>query len=137
MITTRLWRSSASAASRSECLGHQLGLEVARLVAERADDGDVEPSGAEGGVGDAGDLVPGRVQGGGGCADGHGLARADVAGHDAEGGLDDAEADPGNGLAVGLPGEQVPGRDRLAERGAGQAEVRGPRRRAHCAAPWS
>jgi len=31
-------------------LGHQLGLEVAGPVAERADDGDVEPAGAEGGL---------------------------------------------------------------------------------------
>ena len=56
------------------------------------------------------------------------LTMTDVAGDDAEQGFGDAEADPGGGLGVGLAGEQVLGRDRLAERGAGQPEVRGPRR---------
>src|SRR5487761_415652 len=45
--------------------------------------------------------------------------------------IHDAEADPGDGLGVGLAGEQVLGGDGLAERGAGQAEVRGPGRGAH------
>jgi len=54
------------------------------------------------------------------------LTMTDVPGHDAERLLDDAEADPGDRLGVGLPGEQVPGRDRFPERGAGQAEMRGP-----------
>ena len=117
------------------CLGHQLGLQVAGPVAEGAHDRDVEPSGAEGRVGDVDDLVPGGVQRGDGGAQGHGLARADVPGDDAERGLEDAEADPGDRLGVGLPGEQVLRRDGLAERGAGQAEVGGPRRRAHCSSP--
>ncbi len=68
-------------------LGHQLGLEVAGLVAEGADDGDVEAPGAEGRVGDVDDLVPGGVEAGHRGADGHGLAGADVAGDDSEGGL--------------------------------------------------
>src|SRR5487761_1637541 len=45
--------------------------------------------------------------------------------------IHDAEADPGDGLGVGLAGEQGLGGDGLAERGAGQAEVRGPGRGAH------
>ena len=56
------------------------------------------------------------------------LTMADVPCDHAEQGLGDAEADPGGGLGVGLAGEQVLGRDRLAERGAGQPEVRRPRR---------
>jgi hypothetical protein len=112
-------------------LGHQLGLEVAGLVAERADDGDVEAAGAEGGVGDVDDLVAGRVEGRDGGADGHGLACADVPGDHSERGLDDAKADPGDRLGVRLAGEKVAGRDGFAERGAGQAEVGGPRCRAH------
>ncbi len=119
-------------------LGHQLGLEVARPVTQRADDGDVKPAGAEGGVGDVDDLVAGRVQAGDRGAQRHGLACADVAGDHPERGFQDAEADPGDRLVVRGPAEQVPGRDRLAERGAGQAEVRGPRRRAHhdCSCCW-
>jgi hypothetical protein len=117
-------------------LGHQLGLEVAGPVAERADDGDIQPAGAEGGVGDVDDLVPGRVQGGDGGAQRHGLPGADVPRHDSERRLHDAEADPGDRLGVRGPAEQVAGRDRLAERGAGQAEVRGPRRRVHRCCSW-
>jgi excisionase family DNA binding protein len=59
------------------------------------------------------------------------LTMADVSRDDPERRFDHAEADPGDRLGVGLPGEQVPRGDRLAERGAGQAEVRGPRRGAH------
>jgi DNA invertase Pin-like site-specific DNA recombinase/predicted DNA-binding transcriptional regulator AlpA len=55
------------------------------------------------------------------------LTMTDITGDHAEQGLVDAEADPGGGLGVGLAGEQVPGRDRLPERGAGQPEMRGPR----------
>jgi hypothetical protein len=88
-------------------LGHQLGFEVAGLGAERADDGDVKPAGAERGVGDVNDLVAGGVQGGDCGAQRHGLARADVAGDHAGRLLDDAEADPGDGLGVGLAGEQA------------------------------
>ena len=58
------------------------------------------------------------------------LTMTDITGDHAEQDLVDAEADPGGGLGVGLAGEQVPGRDRLAERGAGQPEVRRPRRTA-------
>jgi DNA invertase Pin-like site-specific DNA recombinase/predicted DNA-binding transcriptional regulator AlpA len=69
------------------------------------------------------------------------LTMADVPGDHPERGFHHAEADPGDRLGVGLPGEQVPGGDRLAERGAGQAEVRRPRRGAHrwssCPGSWS
>ena len=58
------------------------------------------------------------------------LTMADLAGDDAEQGFGDAEADPGGCLGVGLAGEQVLGRDGLAERGAGQPEMRRPRRTA-------
>jgi hypothetical protein len=44
-------------------LGHQPGLEVAGLGAERADDGDIQRTRAEREVGDVDDLVAGRVQG--------------------------------------------------------------------------
>jgi len=63
------------------------------------------------------------------------LTMADVPGHDAERLLDHAEADPGDRLGVGLPGEQVPGSDGLPERGAGQPEMRGPRRAARHRCP--
>ena len=112
-------------------LGHQLGFEVAGLGAEGAHDGDVEAAGAEGGVGDVDDLVAGAVQGVDGGAHGHGLAGADVAGDDPEGGLDDTEVDAGDGLGVGLSGEEVLGGDRLAEGGALEPEVGGPRGGAH------
>ena len=65
-------------------LGHQLGLEVAGLGAERPDDLHVEAPGAEGGVGDVDDLVAGGVEGGDGGAHRHGLPGADVAGDHAE-----------------------------------------------------
>jgi len=120
-------------------LGHQLGLEVAGPVAERPDDRDIQAPGAEGGVGDVDDLVAGRVEAGDGGAQRHGLACADVAGDHPERGFHDAEADPGDRLGVRGPAEQVPGGDVLAERGAGQAEVGGPRRGAHrrCSMSWS
>ena len=106
------------------------------LGTEGPDDLHVKAAGAEGGVGDVDDLVPGGVQAGDGGAHGHGLAGADITGDHAEQDLVDAEADPGGGLGVGLPGEQVPGRDRLAERGASQPEMRRPRRPAsHCRPP--
>src|ERR1017187_9645450 len=118
-------------------LGHQLGFEVARLGAERPDDRHIQPPGAERRVGDVDDLVAGRVEAGDGGAQRYGLARADVPGDHPERGLDHAEADPGDRLGVRGPGEQVPGGDGLAERGAGQAEVRGPRRGAHrCSSSW-
>ena len=63
-------------------LGHQFGFEVARLGAQGPHDGDVEPAGAERGVGDVDDLVPGRVQPGHGRPDRHRLPGADVAGDD-------------------------------------------------------
>jgi hypothetical protein len=112
-------------------LGHQLGFEVARLGAQRADDGDVKAAGAEGGVGDVDDLVAGGVQASDGGAQGHRLARADIPGNYSERGFGDAEADPGDRLGVGLAGEQVLGGDPLAERGAGQPEVGGPGRPGH------
>jgi excisionase family DNA binding protein len=59
------------------------------------------------------------------------LTMADIPRDHCQRGFHHAEADPGDRLGVRLAGEQIPGRDRLAERGAGQAEVRGPRRRAH------
>ena len=59
------------------------------------------------------------------------LTMTDVPRDDSQRGFDHAEADPGDRLGVGLAGEQVPGGDRLAERGAGQPEVRCPRRGAH------
>ena len=111
-------------------LGHQLGFEVAGLGAEGPDDLHVEAAGAEGGVGDVDDLVPGGVQAGDGGADRDRLACLDVAGNHPEQGFGDAEADPGGCLGVGLPGGQVPGGDRLPERGAGQPEMRRPRRTA-------
>src|SRR5215469_7861658 len=51
-------------------------------------------------------------------------------------GLGGAEADPGDGLGVGLAGEQVLGGDPLAERGAGQGEVGGPGRPGHGWPSW-
>ena len=71
--------------------------------------------------------MSGAVEGVDGGAHRHGLAGADVTGDHAEGGLDDAEVDAGDGLGVGLAGEEVFGGDLLAERGAPQPEVRGPR----------
>ena len=68
-------------------------------------------------------------------AHGHGLAGADIAHDDAEGGLGDAEADAGDGLGVGGPGEQVSGGDTVGERGVGEIEVGDPRRPAHRRAP--
>ena len=59
-------------------LGHQLGLEVARLGAECPDDGDIQAPGAERRVGDVYDLVPGGVECGDGGAQRHCLARPDV-----------------------------------------------------------
>ncbi len=59
-------------------LGHQLGLEVARPGAQRPDDGDIQPAGAERRVGDIYDLVPGGIEGGDGGAQRHRLARPDV-----------------------------------------------------------
>jgi hypothetical protein len=112
-------------------LGHQLGFEVAGLGAQRADDGDIQPAGAERRVGDVDDLVPGRVQPGDRGPQRHGLPCSDVPGDHSQRGFHDAEADPGDRLGVGLAGEQVLGRDGFAERGAGQAEVRSPRRGAH------
>jgi hypothetical protein len=68
------------------------------------------------------------------------LTMTDVPRDHCQRGFHHAEADPGDRLGVGLAGEQVPGRDGLAERGAGQAEMRGPRRRAHrsssCSCCW-
>lgn len=55
------------------CLGHDLGLEEARLGAERADDGDVKTAGAERGVGDIDHLVRGGFERSGGGAEGHGV----------------------------------------------------------------
>jgi hypothetical protein len=113
------------------CLGHQLGFEVAGLGAERADDRHVQAPGPERGVGDVDHLVAGGVEGGDGGAQRHGLPCSHVPRHHSQRRFDDAEADPGDRLGVRLAGEQVPGGDGLAERGAGQAEVRGPRGRAH------
>src|SRR5260370_992115 len=87
-------------------LGHQLGFEVAGLGAERADDGDIQAPGAEGGVGDVDDLVAGGVEAGDGGAQRHGLPGADVAGDHAERGFHHAEADPGDRLGVRLAGGQ-------------------------------
>jgi hypothetical protein len=101
-------------------------LGLAGPVAGRADDGDVEAAGAEGGVGDVDDLVAGGVQAGDGGAQRDGLPAADVSGDHPEGGFGDTEADPGDGLGVRLAGEQVFGGDPLAEWGAGQPEVGGP-----------
>ncbi len=69
------------------------------------------------------------------------LTMTDVPRDDSQRRFGHAEADPGDCLGVGLAGEQVPGGDRLAERSAGQAEVRRPRRGAHrcssCPGSWS
>jgi hypothetical protein len=118
-------------------LGHQLGFEIAGLGAQRPDDRDVKAAGAKGRVGDVDDLVAGGIQAGDGRAQRHRLARADVAGNYPERGLGDAEADPGDGLGVGLAGKQVFGGDPLAERGAGQPEVGGPGRPGHGCCSWS
>ena len=64
------------------------------------------------------------------------LTMADVSCDHSQPRFHHAEADPGDRLGVGLAGEQVPGRDGLAERGAGQPEVRGPRRWAHRSSSW-
>ncbi len=51
-------------------LAHDFGLVEAGAATQRGDDGDVEASGADGGVGDVDDLVAGAVKLGGGGADG-------------------------------------------------------------------
>lgn len=56
-----------------------------------------------------------------------GLSCADVTGDHAEGVLDDAEVDAGDGFLVGGPGVEVGGRDGFAEGGAFEPEVGGPR----------
>src|ERR1035441_4950958 len=115
-----------------------LGMQHVTGRARGWHDRDIQPPGAERRVGDVDDLVAGGVQGGDGGADRDSLSRSDIARDNPERGLQDAEADPGDGLGVPLAGEQVAGGDGLAERGAGQAEVRGPRRGAHrrCSPSW-
>lgn len=108
-------------------LGHELGSLVAGFCSEGSDDGDVEASGAEGGVGDVDDLVSGGVQCRYGGSDRHGFSCADVSGDHTEGVLDDAEVDAGDGFLVGGPGVEVGGRDGFAEGGAFEPEVGGPR----------
>ncbi len=91
-----------------------------RDAAERGDDGVVDAADADGGVAEVDEGVPG----GEGGAQGDGLARADLAGDDAEGVLADAPGELGGGLgargvavqhagcqvaAEGHPGEPVVG----------------------------
>src|SRR5207245_486414 len=101
-------------------------LEEARAGAERAHDGDVEATGAEGGVGDVDDLVVGGVEGGAGGPGGHRLAGADLAGDDAERGLLDAVEDACDGLLVGSAGEELGWSQGLREGRSGEAEVGQP-----------
>ena len=61
----------------------------------------VDAAGADGGVAEVDDGVAGRVERGEGGAHGHGLARADLAGDDAEGVFGHAPGDAGDGLGVG------------------------------------
>ena len=65
--------------------------------------------------------MAGRVEGRDGRSDRDGLSGADVTGDHAEGGLDDAEVDAGDGFLMRLAAEQVLGGDGLAERGARRA----------------
>src|SRR6266498_3617802 len=102
-------------------LAHDFGLVEAGAATQRGDDGDVEASGADGGVGDVDDLVAGAVQLGGGGAD--------VAADDPEGGFGDAEADAGDGFGVGGATHEVAGGDAFGEGGLGEAEVGDPGRR--------
>src|SRR5215470_1493231 len=107
-------------------LGHDLGLEEARSGAEGADDGDVEATGAEGGVGDVDDLVAEWVERGPGSAGGDRLAGADLAGDDAQGRLLDAVQDAGDSFLVGLPREELGRSQRLCEGRTGEAKVGQP-----------
>ena len=95
------------------CLGHHEGLEVAGAGAERPDDRHVTAPGLERRVGDVNHLMPCGVEGGDGGAQRDRLPSSDVPRHDSQRPLDDAEADPGDRLGVGLAGEQVPGGDGL------------------------
>ena len=92
-------------------------------LAEDVQDLLADAAGADHRVGEVDDRVPGGVQAGQDGADGDGLARADLAGDDADGALADAPGDAGDGLVVGGVAVQHPGGEVAAERHAAEPVV--------------
>ena len=113
------------------CLADELGDVEAGLGAQGADQGDVDASDAEAGVGHVQPLVAGGVEGVEGSADGDRLADADVADQAADAVLLEAEADAGDRLLETRADEELVGGDGLRERHARKAEVAEPGRGAH------
>ncbi len=83
-------------------LDHHLGLEEARLGTEGADHGDVEPTGAEGGVGDVDHLMAQGVEESSSRPCRHRLPGTHLASDDTESRLLDAVQNPGHRLLVRL-----------------------------------
>ena len=104
-------------------LGDQGGVVEAGHAAQRGDDRVVDAAGADLRVGDGDELVAGGVQAGGGGADGHGLARADLAGDYRDLAGVDAVGDAADGFLVGGRGEQRADRDGPVEGQPLESEV--------------
>lgn len=104
-------------------LWDERGLVEPGDAAEGGDDRGVETTGADGGVPEVDDRVPGAVQVGGGGPDGDGLAGADFAGDDAEGGFVDTPGDAGDRFVVTGVVVQHARREVPAEGHAGEAVV--------------
>src|SRR5713101_2478903 len=101
------------------------------------DDGQVEPTRAEGGRGDVDDVVCARIELAGGGAQSDGLADAHFASDDAQERLTDAEADARDGFLVAGPIAQLASGNGFAERGAGETKMADPGCTGHDRGSWA